>query len=291
MKKWMLSAIVYLLVVIGGYMVYDSVAAEPPVENNHGEEHEEVTDDENAEESHGHEEEDSNAEDHGEGASHEHEEGTDNGVSEVNVALNVDNDTMIIDIQDMDQKPVSELEINHEKLVHLIVVDEHLDKYYHLHPEQVGEGKFQVNQELPEGSYKAFVDIKPSHLNYVVSPIAFTIGEESEGHAHGELTADESLTKVVDGHQVTLIPSSLVSGEAVTLNFDIKDAQLEPYLGAMGHVVILDQAANEYLHVHPADHEQPIFETTFSEPGIYKIWAEFKQNGKVSVYPFVVEIK
>jgi hypothetical protein len=53
----------------------------------------------------------------------------------------------------------------------------------------------------------------------------------------------------------------------------------------MGHVVILDENAQDFLHVHPANDREPIFETQFKQPGIYKIWAEFKQNGKVRAFP------
>ncbi|MFF2447786.1 hypothetical protein ACFVSW_11865 [Neobacillus sp. NPDC058068] len=59
----------------------------------------------------------------------------------------------------------------------------------------------------------------------------------------------------------------------------------------MGHVVILNEYGKEFLHVHPSNENKPTFETSFDKPGIYKIWAEFKQNGKVRAFPFVFEIK
>ncbi|MED4785167.1 hypothetical protein [Brevibacillus choshinensis] len=77
----------------------------------------------------------------------------------------------------------------------------------------------------------------------------------------------------------------------MTVTFDLVKTNLTPYLGALGHVVILDESAQQYLHVHPAHQEEAIFETQFEQPGLYKIWAEFKQNGKVRAFPFVVQIK
>jgi len=74
-------------------------------------------------------------------------------------------------------------------------------------------------------------------------------------------------------------------------NFELDKTNLTPYFRAMGHVVILDESAQNFLHVHPLNDQEPIFETEFQKPGIYKIWAEFKQNGKVRAFPFVVEIK
>ncbi|MED4754531.1 hypothetical protein [Brevibacillus choshinensis] len=74
----------------------------------------------------------------------------------------------------------------------------------------------------------------------------------------------------------------------MTVTFDLDKTNLTPYLGALGHVVILNESAQQYLHVHPAHQEEPIFETQFEQPGLYKIWAEFKQNGKVREFPLIV---
>jgi len=288
MKKWMISAIVYLLVVVGAYMVYASVTeeqvAESHEENSHNEENVKGT---------GHTGNEPNEEDghSDEEASHAHGEAADEK-DEVAVSLTVNENILNLTLENSEGKPVENLEVNHEKLLHLIVVDEHLDQYYHLHPEQTGAGQFQVSKELPDGSYKAFVDIKPTDLHYAVRPIKFTIGSpKANGHGHDEIKADKEFVQVVDGNKVVLQPSSLEAGKAVKLNFKIENARLEQYLGALGHVVILDAHAEEYLHVHPADETNPVFETLFPAPGVYKIWAEFKQDGKVGVYPFIVEVK
>lgn len=106
-----------------------------------------------------------------------------------------------------------------------------------------------------------------------------------------ELKADTNFTQNIDGETVKLNLSSAQANQPVTLTFNLDKTNLTPYLGAMGHVVILDENAQNFLHVHPANDKEPVFETQFKQPGIYKIWAEFKQNGKVRAFPFVVEIK
>lgn len=276
MKKWIYSAIFYLAVVIGGYYIYEAILAE---KTDHSDRHN------NSVEITGQESSTEGDQDHSHGGN-----GTHN--NEVIVNVTAETDQLVLTLQDSKGMAVTDLEINHEKLVHLIVVDEHLEQYYHLHPEEIAPGKYMVPFEGANGSYKAFVDIKPTHLDYVVEPKPFIIGDgESKEHAHNTLTVDSNLIQNVDGHQVKLLPSKLDSNEDVTLTFEIENAQLEPYLGALGHVVILDEHAEQYLHVHPVNHNQPIFETQFTSPGVYKIWAEFKQNGKVSIFPFVVEVK
>jgi hypothetical protein len=280
MKKWIITAIGYLVLVGMGYWIYTAVAT-PEQEASH----EGHSEEENSHGSHGEHdgEEDSND---------SHEEHGSSGESEVEVHLEANSDTLVIHLTDKSGKPVEELEVNHEKLLHLIVVDEHLEQYFHLHPEQKGAGNFEMRKSLEAGSYKAFVDIKPTNLSYNVEPISFTIGEPAESHQHGSLKPDDSFTKTVDGIETQLEVSSFKINEPISLQFSFsEDVTLQPYLGAMGHVVILDEHGEKYIHVHPLNDEETIFETEFKEPGIYKLWGEFQIDGKVYTYPFVIEIK
>ncbi|MBO1511343.1 hypothetical protein [Metabacillus bambusae] len=290
MKKWMLSAIVYLAIVIVGYFTYEAVFIEEQSVDTHGSDHDASVDvtDKNSEDHASH----SSAanDDHSENA-HEHDEQA-NSESAVNVTVKEENKTLVLTLEDLSGNPVTDLEVNHEKRLHLIVVDEHLDQYFHLHPEETAPGQFEISSKLEEGTYKAFVDIKPKNLEYEVQPITFTVGNsDTDKHSHGSLEVDQQLEKTIGGNKVTMSTTPLVIDETVTLTFDVHGAKLEQYLGALGHVVILDEQGEEYLHVHPLEEENPVFETQFSQPGIYKIWAEFQENGKVTAYPFVVEVK
>lgn len=74
------------------------------------------------------------------------------------------------------------------------------------------------------------------------------------------------------------------------LNFNIKNAIAEPYLGALGHVVIIDEKVEKFIHVHPISDESTLFQTQFDKPGLYKLWAEFKFDEAVTVYPFVIKV-
>lgn len=269
MKKWTITALVYLLVVVGGYYVYASFAE---IES-HNET--KAPHNQEAESSHG----------------QEHEENGDNGESEVIPTLQVDNGELIITLTDLTGNPVSDLEVNHEKLLHLIVVSTDLEEYQHLHPQTNEPGVFKVTHSLHAGEYKAFVDIKPTGKSYKVVPISFMVGENHNEHEVVYLTVDTELTKEAGGHTVKLLPSSLKVNEDIQLTFDLSGDTPEQYLGALGHVVILDQKGENYIHVHPLEGNEPVFATKFTEPGVYKIWAEFKFSGQVFVYPYVVEIK
>lgn len=274
MGKWIIfdkrviATILYLTVAIGGFTIYDEYFADKPqtaAAQHHGEEN-------------------GSSHEHGSPSQHDHP-------SEVVTSVQADKDEIKIFLKDKAGNPVNELEVNHEKLLHLIIVDESLQKYYHVHPEQTGKGEFKIGNMLPEGFYKAYIDMKPKNLEYHVEPVSFVVGTPSESTEKVALKPDKELTKIVDGEPVTLKMSSFEVNKPVTLAFDLDKSNLAPYLGAMGHVVILDETGQKFLHVHPANDEDPVFATEFQQPGIYKIWAEFKQNGKVRAFPFVVEIK
>lgn len=265
LKKWAISAAIYLIVVLAGYYIYDNL---------NGEQNQALSETMAA----------SEEEQHG------HDNSSRPEKSEVKPTIAYKDQLLSIDLRDLSGNPVTELVLNHEKLLHLIIVDEQLDRYYHLHPEYKGEGRFELATTLPEGSYKAFIDIKPADLDYIVEPLVLKVGEANNGDRVEPLKLDTELTKTINGHTITLNPVTFETGKELTLDFDIPNVQIEPYLGAMGHVVILDEAAEKYIHVHPHDNDT-VFETEFDTPGIYKLWAEFKINGEVNVYPFVFEVK
>jgi hypothetical protein len=291
MKKWTISAVVYLLVIVGAYYAYASFSGENLEEANHGTK--ESQHDSNSSHNEGGEEGHAETDlEETETSGHEHSdhsEPTDS--SEVLATVHEETGNLFITLKDDKNNPVSEIEVNHEKLMHLIVVSSDLTEYYHLHPESVEPGVFKTPHTLKNGEYKIFVDIKPKNLAYRVQPQSFILGNPDSEHGHQHLQPDATFVKEVGGHKVTLQASSLAANEDIQLKFDLNGEVPEQHLGALGHVVILDENAIEYLHVHPHEGNEPIFETKFTKPGIYKIWAEFKFAGEIFVFPYVVEIK
>jgi hypothetical protein len=76
---------------------------------------------------------------------------------------------------------------------------------------------------------------------------------------------------------------------------------VEPYLAAMGHCVIVSEDGQTYLHSHPEQLLTPssdarggpdvAFHTRFPRPGRYKVWGQFQRGGKVLVADFVVNVE
>ncbi|SDM72423.1 hypothetical protein SAMN04488137_1631 [Fictibacillus solisalsi] len=267
--RWALSAIIILVLVIGGYSVYASLAGNPT--DNH-------TEHNSAKESSKH-------------GIHEEHNGEMQTESEVDPMMVYTDGKIRIELKDKVGEPVDQLEVNHEKIMHLIIVSEDLKQYYHLHPEKIGKGQFQVTKKLSEGNYKAFIDIKPKNKEYMVKPLPIEVGTNRAHDKDATLKPETTFTKTIGDQTVTIRPETFKVKEPVTLSFSFNKGLPEPYLGALGHVVILDEKGNKYVHVHPVSEKETKFETQFDQPGVYKIWAEFKFNGKVHVYPYVVEVK
>ena len=74
---------------------------------------------------------------------------------------------------------------------------------------------------------------------------------------------------------------------------------LEPYLAAYGHTLVLSEDTMEYVHAHPVELLPEKIETaaggpdlTFKallpKPGRYRLWTQLKRGGVVSTVRFTV---
>jgi len=208
---------------------------------------------------------------------------------------------LTIEIANERGERVTDFEVSHEKLLHLIIVDHDLNYFSHIHPDFQEDGTFRIATTFPAGGeYKLFADVVPTGgASATLSEWVKVEGPEGE---HADVAADSTLLKAADGKEVELSVSSVKANEDVTLTFDIRDAatkeginDLQPYLGAVGHVVILSADAERYIHVHPLDESssgpKAQFATAFPEPGTYKIWGQFQHNGEVFTVPYVIDVK
>lgn len=225
----------------------------------------------------------------GKNMDHQHHH-SNHAVSEVTPDVSYHQGELVIELRDKNGE-VPELNVSHEKIMHLVVMSADLSDYHHLHPEVKGQGKYVQKIDLPDGKYKVFVDIDPKGSDYSVKPIHLNVGHINEDSSKSKLIADTNFTKTINGQTVELITDTIEVNKEVTLNFDVKDATPEPYLGALGHVVITDEKGEKFIHVHPTSEKETVFKTIFDEPGLYKVWAEFKLAGEVNVYPFVIEVQ
>jgi uncharacterized membrane protein len=195
------------------------------------------------------------------------------------------------------------LDVVHTKKIHLIIVKKDLSTFDHVHPEEEPPGRYSLSYIFKEpGSYLLFADVTPTGGGNQVFPVSVTVG----GHASPSLPlrVTEAGARLIGDYRValTLSPYPAPSKDEVTLTFALSESgkpvtDLQPYLGAGGHCVILSEDGKDYLHSHPLEPDgatltgpQVNFHTRFPRPGLYKIWGQFKHRGKVLTADFVVRI-
>ncbi|MFD1956436.1 hypothetical protein ACFSL6_20190 [Paenibacillus thailandensis] len=201
-----------------------------------------------------------------------------------------------------DGQPIESFDTTHEQKQHLIIVSSDLSYFSHIHPVFKGDGLFEVETVFPTGGeYTLIADFVPSGGSAMHR---MTVAEVSGAEAASvPLEPQTQWNATVDGMKAALtFDGKLKAGRETTLSYELADAEtgepvtdLEPYLGEIGHVVILSQDAEQYLHVHPLEDQgsgpEAKFMTNFPSPGVYKIWAQFKRSGEIVTIPFVVEIE
>ncbi|MEU0514723.1 MULTISPECIES: hypothetical protein [unclassified Amycolatopsis] len=196
-----------------------------------------------------------------------------------------------------DGNAVTAFDVEHEKRMHLIVVRRDTAGFQHIHPEMAGDGTWTVPLAVADaGSYRAFADFKPTGGQ------ATTLGVDLA--AAGDFQpAHHPATRVarVDGYEVRLdgeLTPGRTSKVTATVTKDGHDVtDLQPYLGAYGHLVALREGDLAYLHVHPDG--SPGDGTTKPGPGVtfhaevpsagtYRLFLDFQHAGQVRTAEFTV---
>ena len=200
-------------------------------------------------------------------------------------------------------RPVSSFATIHERLLHLFIIDRQLEYFRHVHPEQISDGIFELRENIPAGQFMVIADFLPlSGRPQMLQHAIVTPGYGTPLFlAPPTLTPDVSSEKVDHGVRVRLEATVLKAGKEATLKFTLTDAStntpisdLEPFLGAPGHVLLVSADLTESNHVHP---EEPAtrgpvitFQPLMPAAGVYKLWLQFQRGGVVATVPFVVSV-
>lgn len=254
---------------------------------------------------------------------------TENGVYSIDLKTNPtevkagEDTALTFEIKSPKGEIVKNFEIVHEKPMHLLIVSSDLEEFYHLHPEIQPDGLFKTNFKFPNGgNYQVYADFTMTSLPQAVQD--FTVKVSGKERAKVELKPDQKFEKTVDGLRFVMKPNGdLLSGNELMLDYEVFDeankpvTDLENYLGAKAHFVIISQDLKEFVHAHPMsadnvksdehshsggheNHEKMANPATstkvsahvaFPKASIYKIWAQFQRGGKVITVPFTVDVK
>jgi hypothetical protein len=191
-----------------------------------------------------------------------------------------------------DGKPVTAYRLLHERELHLIVARRDLATFSHLHPDREPDGTWLVELTLPSpGPYRAFADVAPSGG----PDLTLSIDLMASGEWVSQELPPPSRTEHVEDYEVEL-SGELAAGAHSELSFRVSRGgplvQLEPYLGALGHLVALRPLDLTYLHVHPLEggsSDTVSFGVGVPSPGPYRLFLQFLHGGQVHTVAFTVE--
>jgi hypothetical protein len=222
---------------------------------------------------------------------------------------------------------------DHGHVMHLFLVRlPGLDRVLHLHPRQI-DGRFV--QDVPEGAegrYQAFADVVDAtgvpatvlgEVTLPAAPGARLAGDDAAGEGPSIEAADLLRTTAPLSSGARLVwergAAPLRTAELAMFTFHVEDAagrptaDLQPYMGMLGHAVFLRHDRAVFAHVHPtgsvpmaasaalvggqgAPHDacpmpehassSVTFPYGFPSPGTYRVFVQIKRNDRIETAVF-----
>ncbi len=230
-------------------------------------------------------------------------------------------------LKDYDGDPVTDLSLDHNRILHTVIVSQDFSVFSHVHVEDtqavtlemLKSGQFPVAYTFPKaGKYLVAVD-----FTIRARPFSESFYVDVSGPALESQVADDfALNKNFGDYNVSLGLSSAgpKAGQPITLNYHITQNQkpvlnLEPYLAVPMHISVVREDLQKYVHIHgllpqslgdkilgTGIHTQHLFLPqsfgpditaflSFPSAGVYHIFGEFKHNGKVVPTDFMVLVE
>ena len=186
----------------------------------------------------------------------------------------------------------------HEKDMHLLIVNSDLSYFCHLHPLEVNHCYVQEHRFPYAGNYHLFVDCFPEGSEQLLSRHNVKVtGAPVESCA----LPDEETAWERGGYKL-FIPENqlpLKAGKMLEITLSLENGKrplkdLDYYLGALAHVVIISEDIKEFLHVHPMESDtmgpEIKLHTTFPHPGKYKMFIQFNHQDKIHTASLVLNV-
>lgn len=215
---------------------------------------------------------------------------------------------LILKVTDERGAPVTmdKLQVAHTKKIHLLVADESLTDYHHLHPIAGTEPGTYIAAFVPEkaDNYKIWVDVTPVGGTQQFIPVLLK-GKKpcpsscvdkkvsSEGFAEGlkaSVSFETPPTKGCRGHGVVKITDN--AGQPIN--------DLEPVMGAFAHIVGLYEDFSTIAHLHPMGKEPTNdierggpdlqFHLEPEKAGFLKLYVQIKRKGKDVFIPLGINV-
>jgi hypothetical protein len=168
---------------------------------------------------------------------------------------------------------------DHGHLMHLFLLRmPEMDRFYHLHPERTGDNDFAQSLDgEAAGKYAVFADVVRESGFPDTMTTQITLPEIPAGTNNSTANADDAgstanpvssaapniVATLADGGKVRLTigdgkTATLQTGKSELLRFHVSDGDgkalndLQPYMGMVGHLIIVKRDLSVFAHIHPA---------------------------------------
>ena len=204
---------------------------------------------------------------------------------------------------------VKDFTVVHEKRFHLFVISRDLQHYQHLHPNQNASGAWIEELTLPiEGEYRVYADVLPTGARPQLLVGTLRAGGPAETSAPPvTLEPDRSLERTLGDLRVhlSLPPGGLIADRHQPLRFQFTHTEtgtpirdLQPYLGAWGHTVMVSEDMAHFVHAHPSEAlggsgggPQLTFAASPPAPGTYRVWTQIMRAGALQTVVFTLSVQ
>ena len=216
----------------------------------------------------------------------------------------------VIRLTGADGKPLSldQLEVAHTEKIHLLVIDQSLTDYHHLHPvagDKPGEYRFDFAPRFG-GTYHIWADLVPKATGkQEYSKTTVKVDGTPGTPSHSVNTTAE-----VDGYRFDLTTENnapLQAGKATVVKVKVTGpdgrafSKLEPVMGAFAHMVAFPADLGSVTHVHPMGAEPKTnaerggpdlsFHVEPDKPGFQKFFLQTQIGGKEKFAAFGLNVE
>lgn len=196
----------------------------------------------------------------------------------------------------------------HTQKIHMLVIDDSLSDYRHIHPvatSEPGVYQFSWQPKKKEANYRIWADVVPSNSQQQEYLIADLLTAKD---TFSTVVPELATQSFIDGYTFKLVfePTQLEFGHELRGEIVIRDPHdrpvhnLEPVMGAYAHFVGFNADFKSVLHIHSLGKEpvsvadrggpQLEFHVNPNQTGFIKLFAQVKIKGKEIFVPFGIVV-
>ena len=175
------------------------------------------------------------------------------------------------------KKGISDFDINHKKILHLIMIRDDLHRFDHLHPDQIEPGLFSLPYLFrAPGRYREWIEFSINNTDYIVDFDVNVTGNKSYIDARYEDDVNVRFT--------INIPDNIEVNKTYVINFTVTNVTdnkpffiTEKYLGASAHMIEIDETLEEFEHIYDENFDKDniiSFTHVFKKQGAHKMWIQ-----------------